>query len=779
MTVENINIKVATDANKAATKINSLAESLAKLRDTANSVRIKGFSKIGEGLSSATRQVGNTAKNAMRNILSFGDSAKTAAKGLGTMFNALKRIAIYRLLRTIIKEITQAFSEGLKNAYTFSKGIEGTLAKALDTVSMKSMTMKNQLGAAFGNLLQILQPILLQIIQLITRLASALSMLMSVFGGGQYLVATDVAKSWDEATGSAKKYRNTLLGFDEINRLNDETGGGSASSTYQEGMFKLGTIPEELQNFADTVKSLASHENWETLGAFIAEKINQAISSIDLTNSARVLGEKIGGIISTAYGFVGRIDTRSLAHKLSSAINTVVNEINFTHLGAVLASRVSLIGNFVLGMIESVDWNGIGSAIGGFFRGMFDHIKEWLDSVNWGKAGLDLFNAIKDFITGIDFVSLASSFWGLFKSALNAAIKGATGFLKGVNEWIEKQDWGEIGTKFHDLLKGALEGIDFAELAESIFSLLGSALAGGIQFIATFIEGVVSDIKDYFSNYIEEARTKFEDEGTAIGQGILNGIGSAFKSMFNWIGEHIFAPFVEAFEDVFLIHSPSKVMADKGEFIGEGILEGILRPFQAIYDWIKTNIADPILNNIKTAFGIEGTESSSMLDIGKALGNGIKNGFKERWDNFVTSLQGWWKNLKDWWSGLSLGNITGGVSINTEGMSHGTPGKFADGGYPQVGSLFIAGEAGAELVTNMGGRTGVVNAEQMGAAVASGNANVVGAVYAMADAIVTAINNKDTDIQMDGESVARMLYRPMQQETKRRGSSLVTGGVYG
>ena len=66
----------------------------------------------------------------------------------------------------------------------------------------------------------------------------------------------------------------------------------------------------------------------------------------------------------------------------------------------------------------------------------------------------------------------------------------------------------------------------------------------------------------------------------------------------------------------------------------------------------------------------------------------------------------------------------------------------------------------------------------MSEAVAEGNSNVVGAVYAMADAIVSAINNKDMDVELDGATVARLMYHPMQNEANRRGGSLVMGGVY-
>lgn len=50
----------------------------------------------------------------------------------------------------------------------------------------------------------------------------------------------------------------------------------------------------------------------------------------------------------------------------------------------------------------------------------------------------------------------------------------------------------------------------------------------------------------------------------------------------------------------------------------------------------------------------------------------------------------------------TIGGLGGTVSFNFGG-------KFANGGFPTEGSLFLAGEAGAEFVTNVGGRTGVVS----------------------------------------------------------------------
>lgn len=99
---------------------------------------------------------------------------------------------------------------------------------------------------------------------------------------------------------------------------------------------------------------------------------------------------------------------------------------------------------------------------------------------------------------------------------------------------------------------------------------------------------------------------------------------------------------------------------------------------------------------------------------------------------------------------------------------------FASGGVPSVGSLFYAGEAGAEIVANMSHGTGVMNVSQMQDAVANGNIEVVNAVYTMANMVANAINNKDFDVYMDSAKVGQSVSK-YQFNQARRG---VTQGAY-
>ena len=302
-TLESLEIEVKHSASGAADEITRVAEAVSKLGSSLKGVP-EAVSKLAKALSSigdkgstfnitdnSTRQYADTINN-VKQAASKAKSATTqAAKGIREMSSAarkskspldnfvssLKRIAFYRFIRSIIKSITSAFQEGLQNAYAFSQGIatEGhRFAAALDSMSTSGLKMKNQLGSAFISLLAALAPIINAIIGLITRLANALSQLFAAFTGGTYLKAADVPKKWGEAAGgaakAAKEWRNQLLGFDEINRLeepSDPSGGGGGGSAL-----------DPSQMFTDTPLY-----NW-------AKKIRDNLALIEMTAGGFLLG---------------------------------------------------------------------------------------------------------------------------------------------------------------------------------------------------------------------------------------------------------------------------------------------------------------------------------------------------------------------------------------------------------------------------------------------------------------------------------------------------------
>lgn len=218
-----------------------------------------------ERLENAAKKAAEAEKQTANATEKVATAAKKANKPLGNFISSLKRIAFYRIIRGIIKSITSAFQEGLEKAYLFSSGITGEgnrFAQAMDSIKSKGNEMKGQLGSAFISLLTTIEPILIQLINLITKVADAISQFFAAFTGRTYIKANQTAAKFADTmargAGAAKEWKNQLLGFDEINRLNEPSngGGGSGANPLEGYSFEDSPISEFWQKVADKVKPI-------------------------------------------------------------------------------------------------------------------------------------------------------------------------------------------------------------------------------------------------------------------------------------------------------------------------------------------------------------------------------------------------------------------------------------------------------------------------------------------------------------------------------------------
>lgn len=269
----------AKEIDVLKSKLSSLGE---KLKDAFNggdaekafSIRgqiLKTQSAI-EKLEQSSEKAGNATKQAASGVRELSEQANKSKSPLDNFISSLKRIAFYRIIRSIIKAIAQAFQEGLEKAYLFSAGMsdEGhRFAEALDRMKAAGNQMKGQLGAAFIALLAAIEPVLISIINLVTKVADAISQLLSAFTGTKYLKANSTAAQFADTmkkgAGSAKEWKNQLLGFDEINRLNEPSSGGGGSGTNPlEGYDMVSTdisefwlkVAEKLKPIIDDIKHI-------------------------------------------------------------------------------------------------------------------------------------------------------------------------------------------------------------------------------------------------------------------------------------------------------------------------------------------------------------------------------------------------------------------------------------------------------------------------------------------------------------------------------------------
>ena len=332
MTVENLEIKVkATGAKTAANNLFALAEALDRVQSSAQDV-----------------QTGSTAT--AKSVQRVGTAARQATKHTNVFMSSLMRIAKYRLMRTIIKSITSAFSEGLKNAYAFSDGIvsEGhRFAAALDGMSSAGYTMKNQLGSAFISLLSAIAPIINSIISLVAKLADALSQIFAAFTGTTYLKAIDYNKKWADSAGgagkAAKEWRNQLLGFDEINRLDDPNNGGGGGGG--------GSALDPSKMFVDTALS-----DW-------AKKIHDNLALIELAASGFVLALGLillfsGANIPLGLGLIA-LGVAGMAHALKEDWSSVDPKI-----AKAVADVAAIVGGALLAVGALLTFTGANIPLG-------------------------------------------------------------------------------------------------------------------------------------------------------------------------------------------------------------------------------------------------------------------------------------------------------------------------------------------------------------------------------------------------------------------------------
>ena len=721
--------------------------------------------------SSATKAsgaFGNAARNALKfvgNIASApfrraADNVKALTSKVGQLGAAFKRIIFYRVIRTIIKEIGEAFRTGVNNVYQWSKAVGGSFAKSMDDAASAMLYFKNSIGAAISPLIQALIPVLQAIIDKVVQLINVINQLFAALSGKTVWTrakkqATEYADSANKAGAAAKKAMDYTLGFDELNVFNDKQnsgGGGGAAELDYGDMFDEAPIDEKIANFSNKVREAFEEGNWEGLGRSLGEKMNQIIYDWPADEWGHKFGKIVNGALQTLYYFLDEFDFVQLGQKVADFLNAALEEIDFSFIGRLIIKGFTAAIDFVLGFLDRLDWKLVGQKITEFFSGAMDELTEWIESKDWGEIARKFTQKLKDLFDGIDSRQLMQKLSKLIVKIFNA-----------LATFIKNTDWGEIVQTLESEFKEAVSGIDFAEIAKSIFEFLGSALAAAVVIVAQVIKDIMKAIGDYFFQFVKDEDNDGHFGADEIFKGFCKGLWEAFKGIYNWIKDNIVKPFVDGFKLAFGIHSPSKVMEDASGPVGEGILEGIVKPFKTIYNWVKEHIVDPLVSAVKKLFGVDGG-TRPFEGIGSSIMDHLLDGIKKAWD----SISQWFSNA---FSGIkSLAErIFGGLTIETPTTTvtnkvdeavqrfKNKKSAFASGGFPEPGQLFLAREAGAgpELVGTLGGRTAVANNGQIEAGIAMGVAAANGAVVDAINTLIGVVRQIDPTVVIGDGDIGR------------------------
>lgn len=200
---------------------------------------------------------------------------------------AIKRVAVYRAIRAILKSITNAFKEGVNNLALYSSEVNNTLS----TISSSATTIKNSIGLMVLPLMEAFAPIIQGVAVGIGQLANAFSYLTAKLrGSATYLkVNTEYFKKMND--------QSRLLSFDTFEKIQ---GGNDVSDMFTEESTAngFGKVKEELIVISTLLAGIAT--------TLVAIGITKFVTSIMDGSLVSGLG-KIGAKLGTTAGTVGII----------------------------------------------------------------------------------------------------------------------------------------------------------------------------------------------------------------------------------------------------------------------------------------------------------------------------------------------------------------------------------------------------------------------------------------------------------------------------------------
>ena len=439
------------------TNLVAASDALRAFADAMRAINSGGGSRETEAQATAWSRLGNAingivnggAKGFMRLLaFPFTRAAKDIggyAKSIWGVVSGFKRIVGYRLIRSIIREITQAFSEGIKNLYGWSKAMGGAtisgknFAQTMDGLATSSLYFKNSIGAMVAPIISALAPAIDYIIDKVVALINVINQLMALLGGAtSWNKAIRKASEFEDAAGgaggAAKEALRYLAPFDELNRLPDDNkGGGGGGGTDYSGMFEEQTeFLEGLKDFADSIRAAIDAGDWEGLGVLLGDKVNELIEKIDFESLGTSLGEKINALFTTRYWTLKAINFQTIGAKIAEFLNSALGSIDFETVGRSFAQKFTLLPDMIIGFLGETDWKLIGTSIGNYIRGVFDEWSEWLSGVDWEQLGYNIAVYIGQAIDGLDTNSLAKSIKTFLTKAVSAALSLLEGFAKAL-----------------------------------------------------------------------------------------------------------------------------------------------------------------------------------------------------------------------------------------------------------------------------------------------------------------------------------------------------------
>ena len=724
--------------------------------------------KLADGARAAGKALAKLSISPITMPIKVASSAiKKMTGAVSGLFRQIKRVAMYRAIRSAIRMITDGFREGTQNAYQWSKAIGGQFAASMDRLSTASLYLKNSLGALATPIINAVAPAIDWLIDKFVALLNVANQVIALLTGAKTWTKAikypkEYAEAANQAAGGAGKLAKamvTILSIDELNPLNADNGGGGGGGGANGSALDYSQMFEE-QSLAvsSTLESMFDpfKKAWDKKGAKVVKSIKNAISGVQSLVSA--VGDSFWEVWTNGTG------QKTVEHILGifSGINDTIGNIarqlatgwRTDNLGTKIIQNLWNSLNSILGLWErittatanwakGVDFTPLMSAIERVTRAIDPLVKIITDGLGWAWENILLpfgswaieeaipatLDIIATAIDGISKVAEAAApylkaIWDEFLSPLaEFAGEAVVEVLGGINWLVEKlfelvqkaiPIVGKFATAFKQLISGDLEGA-IATL-KSLAPQQGSSThksASGMEFggnSGTIGKvNLVANITDVVTKNLPADKKLIPTVGNIVKRQFKDPQNSYYETFrtVSMIGQIVKRTwkndsYYEAFRTVLMIgqigsKQYSNPTVQKSFEIANLVANIAGRTFGN--DYIQKVLTNPDMTaNITNVTGVPSKFYADLVisevDTGAQAVLDIANIAKR----------------------LGGGKAAGGAFYG--GKWHDIA-QYATGGVPNHGSLFMAGEAGAEIVGHVGGRTEVLNQSQIASTIAA------------------------------------------------------------
>ena len=401
-------------------------------------------------------------------------------------------------------------------------------------------------------------------------------------------------------------------------------------------------------------------------------------------------------------------------------------------IGALIGLAVGLITDLVILIVQKwdviVEWCATACAsIGEFFSNMWDGICGiWSIVSEWFNT--NVVQPISNFFSGLweGKSNTASSCWDSIVTFFTPAVEWFSQLFGSI--------WQTISDVFYNI--GVIASGCW-QIIQAVWSIVSEWFnANIVQPVGTFFSGLWEGIKNAAIIAWNEIKSVFSTIGNWINSKVIQPVSNFFSNLWTgfvtkaktaWAGvKQVFGTVATFFKDTF-----------------KKAWQGIVNVFSVAGE-IFVDIKDGILSGFKKV----------VNGIIKGLNSAIAVPF-----NGINSALSFIKNIKI----LDFKPFSGIRTISVPQIPY-----LASGGVVDSGQMFIAREAGAELVGNVGNKTAVMNNDQIVESVADG-------VYRAVLAAMSQSDNGETAIYIDGRRVFEVVKNYNTRERIRTGVNPLMG----